>query len=104
MQSDAYKTQRLRNSLDRDADTVAHQRRLKVKCWRLRDQCRQARRNANAISAGKLSEGDLSWSRWELLKQYRSNELTLKLDAATTEDGFGDLRLQGRALLAPSFA
>ena len=71
---------------------------MKFKCRRLRDQWRQARRDDGSISAGKLSEDELSWSRYHLLQQYRSNELTRKLDAATNEHGFGDLRLEKKAL------
>ena len=104
MESNEYKKHKKRCSRERDDDTATQQRKLKFKCRRLRDQWRQARRDDVSISAGKLSEDELSWSRYHLLKQYRSDELSRKLDAATKEHGFGDLRLERKALLAPSFA
>ena len=104
MESDEYKTHKERCSRASDNDTATQQRKMKFKCMRLRDQWRQARRDDRSIFAGKLREDELSWSRQHLLQQYRSNELTRKLDAATTEHGFGDLRLERKTLLAPSFA
>ena len=89
---------------DRDADTVAQERKLKFRCWRLRDQFRQARADDRNIANGKLHENDLSWSRYQLLQKFRSNELSRELDAATKEHGFGELRQEEKSLRAPSFA
>ena len=103
MESDDYKKHKARCSRDRDEDTVAQQKKLRFKCIRLREQWRQARKDDDNIFAGKLSEDEMSWSRWQLLKSYRSEELGRKLDALTYAHGFGDLRLERRALTAPSF-
>ena len=83
MQSHEYKTHKMRSNRDRDDDTATQQRKLKFKCKRLRDQWRQARRDDVNITAGKLNDYELSWSRYYLLNQYRSTELSRKLDAAT---------------------
>ena len=103
MESNEYKKHKMRCSRERDDDTAAQQRTLKFKCTRLRNQWRQARRDDMSISAGNLNAYELSWSRYHLLNQYRSDELSRKLDAATREHGFGDLRLEMTSLQAPSF-
>ena len=90
--------------VDRDPGTVVHQRHLKFRCWRLRDQFRQARADDKNIAKGQLNENDLSYSRYQLLQKYRSNDLARELDEATTEHGFGDLRQEKKSLRAPVFA
>ena len=104
MESKEYQDHKERSSLACDNDTATQQRKMKFKCLRLRQQWRQARKDDQSISDGMLTEDELSWSRRHLLQQFRSNELARKLDAATTEHGFGDLRLERKTLRAPSFA
>ena len=103
MQSDEYQKHKERSSRERDADTATQQRALKFKAKRLRDQYRQARNDHANISVGRLTENALSWFRRNQLQQFRSGELTLKLDAATREHGFGLLRQESRMLEAPHF-
>ena len=104
MESKEYRDHKERSSRARDSDTATQQRKRKFKCLCLRQQWRQARKDDQSISDGMLTEDELSWSRRHLLQQFRSNELTSKLDAATREHGFGDLRLERKTLRAPSFA
>ena len=104
MESKEYRDHKERSSRARDSDTATQQRKRKFKCLCLRQQWRQARKDDQSISDGMLTEDELSWSRRHLLQQFRSNELFSKLDAATKEHGFGDLRLERKTLRAPSFA